>query len=110
MRFTEMPMMTNPRTTSISCQKRNSRTLAMSWESTGLVEGEVQGALADLVHQALHVGLDPRTDDAAHEDEDAHHHQQLGLAPAVQLVGVVEDQGQPDQANRQGNRAIAGSG
>jgi hypothetical protein len=52
----------------------------------------VELALADVVHQQLHVGLDDRLDHAPQQHVDPEHHQQLRRGPAAERVGVLEDQ------------------
>ena len=56
----------------------------------GLHQHVVERALLDVLHQLLHVRLDRRGDDAAHQDLDAHHGEQLRLRPAVELGRVRE--------------------
>ena len=79
---------------------RTSRTLTMIWESAGRVRAKSR-VPSHLGHQALHIGLYGSADHATHQDEHPHDRQQLVRRPAVELIGVVEDQRQPDQADDQ---------
>jgi hypothetical protein len=64
----------------------------------GLGQHEVERPLADVPHQALHVRLDDRSDQAAHQHVDAHDREQLRLRPAGERRGLPEHEGEDRQA------------
>src|SRR5450759_493365 len=59
-------------------------------DGVGLRQDEVEGALADVVAELLHVRLDDRPDNAAHEREDAEDREELRLRPAVERRCLTE--------------------
>ena len=57
----------------------------------------VELPVANLLGETHHVRLDDGADDAAHDDLDAEHHEQLVLRPAVELRRVRVDEREDDE-------------
>ena len=67
-----------------------------------LGEGEIQCTLAHVFDQLLHAGLHHHAQDATHQSPHPHQHHQFRWRPAIELIGVVED----DEHSEQGESEI----
>lgn len=71
-----------------------------------LGKGVIERPFADFVHEALHVRLDGSADHSPGNGEDSHHSQQVGFAPAAELVHLLEDKAQTDQPGAERNEGL----